>query len=364
MLRVVERRPVVVIALSGVVDFANVAPLRAVLSALLDSAATGDPGWLSEIIVDVADVGLLDAAGLGALVAARQRGERIPVSVGVRGATGRVLRVMEIAGDAKNLMIDSDDEPPVEDVSGEDWTVEWLLRARAGTPDEAVRTRLRDAAIEHGQGLAGSLARRYCGRGEPLEDLQQVALLGLIKAVDGYDPTRTNPFGGYAVPTIVGELKRYFRDRSWRIRVPRRLQELRIELADAGNVLSQRFGRSPTIEELAVHTGTTDEQVLEAMEADRLYRPTSLSSPMVEDGSELGEWIGAPDDGFDRVEYREAIRPLLAALPPRQQRIVAMRFYGNLTQSQIAATLGISQMHVSRLLNRSLNRLRSGLLAE
>src|SRR5262249_46264297 len=153
--------------------------------------------------------------------------------------------------------------------------------------------------------------------------------------------------------TVIGEIKRYFRDKCWRIRVPRRLQEIGLELAAAGEVLSQRLGHSPTVPELAAHLGVTDDQVLEAIEAAHVYRPGSLSARLGNgadgDGTELADHLGAPDDGYDLVEARESLRPLLAALPARQRRILALRFYGNLTQSQIAEKIGVSQMHVSRL---------------
>ncbi len=349
----------VVVAPRGVVDFASAPVLRAVLFELIG----GEP---LDVVLDLAAVDLMDGHSIGMLAAVHRRANRRGASLRVRGAAGRVLRTLEISG--LELKLDeADPEPSTVDDQVVDRTVESLLLARAHQADrDDLRAALRELAIEHAHGLAIRLARRYRGRGEPLDDLTQVAVVGLIKAVDGFDPQRTTAFTAYAVPTIIGEIKRYFRDKGWQIRVPRRPQEIRMELGPASGALAQRLGRSPTVPELAEHLGATDEEVLEAIEAAQLYRPGSLSTPMGGDDGEtpLLDRIGVDDRRLDLVDYRESLRPLLAALPARQRAILAMRFYGNMTQSQIAAQVGLSQMHVSRLLSDALRRLRHGLTAD
>jgi RNA polymerase sigma-B factor len=279
-----------------------------------------------------------------------------------------VASVLEITGAAKLLGLEDDDPPAAAARPVDDWTVEALLAARAGLGDADKQTRdaLRYLAIRHAYGLAVSLARRYRGRNEPLEDLTQVALLGLLKAIDGFDPGYANGFVAYAVPTITGELKRYFRDSGWQIRVPRRLQEIGMALPSAGETLAHTLGRWPTVPELADRVGVTKHELLQAVEASQAYRAASLSAPVSHlpggDGA-LGDGIGALDPGFDAVDNRESLRRLLPTLPARQQQILAMRFYANMTQAQIAASVGVSQMHVSRLLASALTRLRAGLVS-
>jgi RNA polymerase sigma-B factor len=228
--------------------------------------------------------------------------------------------------------------------------------------DNPARAALRKRVIEAWLPLAQHLARRYAGRGEPIGDLTQVATVGLIKAVDRYEADRGIDFSAFAVPTIIGEIKRHFRDRTWFIRVPRRLQELRIEITAANAELNHKLGRSPTVADVAAHLGITDEEVLEGLEGARAYAATSLSTPAGEDGNaELGDTFGAEDRGFELAELRIALGPALAALDEREQRILSLRFYGNLTQQEIAAQVGVSQMHVSRLLTKALAKLRTQL---
>lgn len=237
-----------------------------------------------------------------------------------------------------------------------------LARLAALEAEDPARPALREQAIAAFMPLARHLALRYHGRGEPLDDLVQIALIGLIKAVDRFDPTRGVEFLGYAIPTIVGEIKRHFRDRTWDVRPPRRLQELRLQLAEAAGVLSHRLGRSPTVADLAAHLQVTDEVVLEGLEGARAYNSVSLSTPLSGEGStELGDVLGGPDPGFELAELRIALGPAVASLDQREQRILLMRFYGNLTQSQIAGRIGVSQMHVSRLLTKALAKLRGQL---
>jgi RNA polymerase sigma-B factor len=218
---------------------------------------------------------------------------------------------------------------------------------------------LRDELIEAHIGLAEYLARRFNNRGEPLDDLVQVASLGLLKAVDRFEPERGLEFSTYATHTIVGELKRHFRDKGWAVRVPRRMQELHLRLGGIVGQLSQDLGRSPTIPEIAANAGVSEEEVLEAMEAGQAYRFTSIDAPTPgEEAGTLASTLGETDEGLVGAEHRVALSPLIAELPERQQLILHYRFFEGLTQSEIAARLGISQMHVSRLLARSLAQLR------
>ena len=235
-----------------------------------------------------------------------------------------------------------------------------LILELAGTPaDDPRRAALRRRTIEAWLPLAQHLARRYAGRGEPLDDLLQVAVVGLIKAVDRYEADRGTDFAGFAVPTILGEIKRHFRDRTWSIRVPRRLQELRMQIATANNTLTHELGRAPTVAEVAAHLGVSDEEVIEGLEGAQAYQTDSLSKPIGDDGgAELVDSLGSEDTGYELTELRLALEPAMASLDQREQRILSLRFYGNLTQAQIAEQLGISQMHVSRLLARSLATLR------
>jgi RNA polymerase sigma-B factor len=190
-----------------------------------------------------------------------------------------------------------------------------------------------------------------------------VGTIGLIKAIDRFDNGRGVEFSTYASPTIVGEIKRHFRDRGWAIRVPRRLQELRLSITAATADLTQQLGRSPTISELAGRIGVSEEEVIEGLESSNAYSTLSLDAPDSSDDSALSmiDVIGGDDEALEHVENRETIKPLLEALDPREKHILTLRFFRGLTQSQIAAEIGISQMHVSRLLARTLERLRATL---
>ncbi|WP_460492621.1 sigma-70 family RNA polymerase sigma factor [Dactylosporangium cerinum] len=237
-------------------------------------------------------------------------------------------------------------------------TTEELLRALrylpAGHPD---REPLRARAIEANLPLANRLARRYDGRGERLEDLAQVAALALVKAIDGYDPDRLVPFASYAFPTIVGALKRHFRDTVWGMHVPRATQELVLGLRAATGDLEQLRGRTPTAVELAGHLRVDVDVLADAISASQVYRLQSLSGSYTgNDDAELVDLIGRIDPRFARIDERLShgeLGRLVAALPLRERRILAMRFSDEMTQAAIAAELGISQMHVSRLLRGS-----------
>ncbi|MFD9339413.1 RNA polymerase sigma factor SigF [Streptomyces sp. NPDC060028] len=233
-------------------------------------------------------------------------------------------------------------------------------------PDGSVeKAELRNRLVRMHLPLVEHLARRFRNRGEPLDDLTQVATIGLIKSVDRFDPDRGVEFSTYATPTVVGEIKRHFRDKGWAVRVPRRLQELRLSLTTATAELSQQHGRSPTVHELAERLGISEEEVLEGLESANAYSTLSLDVPDTDDESPaVADTLGSEDEALEGVEYRESLKPLLEGLPPREKRILLLRFFGNMTQSQIAQEVGISQMHVSRLLARTLAQLREKLLVE
>ncbi|WP_369070625.1 SigB/SigF/SigG family RNA polymerase sigma factor [Kineococcus terrestris] len=224
--------------------------------------------------------------------------------------------------------------------------------------DDPERAVLRERLVHHHLPLAEHLAARFLGRGEPHDDLTQVATIGLLKAVDRFDPARGVPFGAYAVPTMLGEVKRHFRDRGWAVRVPRRWQEAGRALSEAREQLTHELGRAPTVTELAARTGSDPDEVLEVLESANAYStlPLDTGSPTSPVAS-----MGSTDERLEDVENREALRPLLASLAPRERRILALRFVRGMSQAQIAAEVGISQMHVSRLLARTLGELREGL---
>jgi RNA polymerase sigma-B factor len=228
------------------------------------------------------------------------------------------------------------------------------------------RQRIRGELVELHLPLVEYLARRFRNRGEWLDDLTQVATIGLIKSIDRFDLSRGVEFSTYATPTIVGEIKRHFRDKGWAVRVPRRLQELKLALTKAISDLAQRLGRAPTVAELAAHLQMSEEEVLEGLESANAYSTVSLDAPDSgdEDAPAVAESLGMLDDALEGVEYRESLKPLLERLPPREKKILMLRFFGNMTQSQIATELGISQMHVSRLLARTLTQLREGLTTD
>lgn len=220
---------------------------------------------------------------------------------------------------------------------------------------------LRDELVAAHLGLAEYLARRFANRGEPLDDLIQVASVGLLKAVNRFDPSRGVAFSTYATHTIVGELKRHFRDKGWAVRAPRRMQELYLRVGKVVARLGQELGRSPTIAELAAEVGVSEEEILEALEAGQAYRFASLDAPVTNDpeGETLATKLGSEDRGLDAAEHRATLGPLIDQLTPRERTILQLRFFDGLTQSEIASRLGISQMHVSRLLARSVAQLRA-----
>ena len=241
------------------------------------------------------------------------------------------------------------------------------FRRLATLPAGPERDTLRDEIVEAWLPMADRLAVRFRSRGESLEDLRQVAALGLVKAVDRYDPERGHAFESYAVPTVTGEIKRHFRDHMWTLHVPRRVQDLRNRVRFACQDLSGTIsGRRPTIPEIAEHAGMSEEDVREGLEALESFTALSLDAevPGSEDGYSLGDSLGAPDGALDTVVDREAVKPRLQALPERERAILYMRFFDDMTQSSIAERLGISQMHVSRLISRCCDRLRDQVMRD
>ena len=224
--------------------------------------------------------------------------------------------------------------------------------------ESAVRQELIEAYLP----LAKAIARRYAGRGEPLEDLYQVASVGLIKAIDRYDIARGFELESYAVPTIVGEIKRHFRDRAWAVHVPRRLKELNMALTGLVESMSATLGRSPTVAELAGAAGVELEEAVEALDSGRAYSAVSLTTPAGEGREvELVHTLESGDDPYAEADDRALVEEGLDALDTREQTIIRLRFFEGMTQSQIASQVGISQMHVSRMIRRSLEKMREGI---
>ncbi|MFG2961432.1 SigB/SigF/SigG family RNA polymerase sigma factor [Streptomyces sp. NPDC048291] len=236
-----------------------------------------------------------------------------------------------------------------------------LFTRLAPLDDGPERDALRDELVAAWLPMAHRIAGRFRDRGESVEDLRQVAALGLVKAVDRYDPSR-GAFESYAVPTITGEVKRHFRDRMWALRVPRRVQELRNRVRVARRELTQNPGSpEPTVADLAARTGLTEDEVGAGLEALESFSTLSLDAELAagEDGYRLADTLGDPDASYDVVVDREAAKEGLRRLPERERAILYMRFFEDMTQSRIADRLGISQMHVSRLISRSCARVRA-----
>lgn len=360
-----------VVRVEGVLDFTASVRLRLALFGRLDEGAR-------HVEVDLSRVRLLDASAVNVLIKVGDRLAEEDGTLAARGATGLVLEVLEIAGVAKKLGVYEPLAERLDDPSADSSAVtiaksgrwgdeinETIGRMHREPADSPLRAALRERVITLCLPYVDRLSRRFAGLGEASNDLRQVAALGLVKAVDRYDPDLAVDFAAYATPTVVGELKRHFRDRGWAVRVPRRLQELRLDLNRARNDLTHELNRSPTVADIARRLDIDEDQVIEAMTAAGAYRTTSLFTPIGGDeGSTLIDLLGDEDASIAAVDAHESLKPLLVALPPREKKILAMRFFGNLTQAQIAEKLGISQMHVSRLLARTLAQLRRGLETE
>jgi len=238
-----------------------------------------------------------------------------------------------------------------------------MFRRLVTLDDQSIEyRRQRDQIIARCLPLADHIARRFSNRGEPLDDLVQVARTGLIHAVNRFDAEIGTEFLAFAVPTMMGEVRRHFRDHGWSVKVPRRLKELGVQLKRSREELSQQLGRAPTASEIASHLGLDREEVVQAQIANAAYSTFSSDAPGLgagdDDGPSVSDSFGAVDANLDKVLDIETVRPLLAALPERQQTVLMLRFFDNMTQTQIGERLGISQMHVSRLLSRTLSSLR------
>jgi RNA polymerase sigma-B factor len=237
-----------------------------------------------------------------------------------------------------------------------------LLAQLRQTPGaSAEREAICEILVTRYAGLVRSCARPYQRSPEPVEDLLQVGYVGLLKAINNFDPSYGDSLGAYALPCISGEIKRHFRDRRWQLRVRRQAQELLLEMRTAEEVMTQQLGRAPTDGELAGHLGVTEDDVLEARQAHLVFTTHSLDAPLSsqDDPALLGDILGQDDPAVTNAIDIEAVHTHLDELPEREQRILMLRFYGNLTQEQIGDRLGISQMHVSRLLDRALSYLRT-----
>ncbi|WP_084717816.1 RNA polymerase sigma factor SigF [Streptacidiphilus carbonis] len=246
-----------------------------------------------------------------------------------------------------------------------------VMFARLATLDEGTHEYqyVRNTLVELNLALVKFAAARFRTRSEPMEDIVQVGTIGLIKAIDRFDLDHEVEFPTFAMPTIVGEIKRFFRDTSWAVHVPRRLQELRLRLARATDELSQAMDRAPTPAELAAHLELTEDEVREGLVAANGYSVSSIDAGLASaedsaDGTSFAERLGEPDPGLEGIENLESLKPLIAQLSDRERLILSLRFVSDMTQSQIGEQLGISQMHVSRLLSRALGRLRSRLLVD
>jgi RNA polymerase sigma-B factor len=243
--------------------------------------------------------------------------------------------------------------------AGQDVDFVALIEAYRGGDESA-----RDQLVERYMPLVRSLAARYAGRGEPQEDLVQVGSIGLLLSIERFDVERGVQFTTYAVPTIVGEIQRHFRDRAWAVHVPRRMKELSVRLTRAIESRTAELGRAPTIAELAEATGAEEDDVVEALQTSEAYSTRSLSQPLGHEGSDdetMQDLLGVQDAGYEEVEDNVLVEAGLSALDERERRIVELRFFEGLTQSEIAARVGISQMHVSRLLRRALHTMRGRL---
>ncbi|MFZ0215383.1 MAG: SigB/SigF/SigG family RNA polymerase sigma factor [Candidatus Dormiibacterota bacterium] len=236
-----------------------------------------------------------------------------------------------------------------------------LHRQLRETTDPAERDRIRDELTRAYEGLVYFLARKFQNRGEPLDDIAQVGFLGLIKAIDRFDPDLGNEFTTFATPTIAGEIKRYFRDKGWSIRFPRRLQELHQQVVRTNELLKNERGRQPTVAEVAERLGVETNDVLESMEIGSAHTPVSIDSTVDRDdgeGRQLSETVGSDDLNLDRVEMRDVLNRAMTHLSERERKILAMRFVDEMSQSEVAKRLGISQMHVSRLQRAAVDQLR------
>jgi RNA polymerase sigma-B factor len=352
-----------VVRVSGALDHAGSRRLRLVVCSRLDVGR-------GQVVVDVSRLRLLDTASVDVLLGAAGEAEKRGRSLRLVGACGPVLDVLAASGAAARLGVYDDargsgpatDEAPApragHSLFGPELNRMLLELSRLPAADPRRRA-LQQEVVERALPHARRLAHRFVGLGEPAEDLEQVAALGLIKAVRGYDPEIGTDFSAYAAPTIIGELKRHFRDKGWAIRVPRRAQDVQLQIGRAHAHLAQRLARTPTVADLAAHLQVAEDEITATLAVASAYRPLSLFAPSGGEGEvALVDRLGELDPDLELADIRESIEPLLHHLRPRDRKIVILRFFGNMTQQQIGTELGISQMHVSRLLRGALQELR------
>jgi RNA polymerase sigma-B factor len=370
---------VVVLTVIGEIDLITESPLDEYLGRLLARRP-------ERLIIDLSRVSFLSAGTVSVLINARrtaaQQGTTLQLKAPDRPVPARALEItgldclLEIlpsaAGDESLIdgaAVGTSSKSPVGAEPGHDeyaYLVPLQRRYAKLAPDLVERHQLREALINGYLPLAEHIAQRFTGRGEPLDDLIQVATVGLINAVDRFEPDRGSHFLSFAIPTITGEIRRYFRDHGWSTRVPRRVKDLYLAVRSALVDLSQRLGRSPRPSEIADHLGIPIEKVIEALHAGEGYRSSSLDE-MLSYGDTTAtqqKIVGELDAEVWRIDDREALRPLLAELAPRERTILVLRFFHELTQAQIAERVGISQMHVSRVLRQTLSFLQSRMTSE
>jgi RNA polymerase sigma-B factor len=388
------RRPtpaVVIIYVTGEIDMLTELSLQSSLKTVFAT----DP---QRLIIDLSEVSFLGATGLSFLIRARQaaaeQGATLQLTIPNRRLVTRLLtttgldRLFDIlpssnawdsadpARSSKRLDIPRRDEMQCRDgghphramcsieAEGDEDEYAHLVplqrRHAALAAGHPQRRKLRDQLINGYLPVARNIARRFIGRGEPLEDLTQIATVGLINAVDRFDPTRGSHFLAFAVPTITGEIRRYFRDHGWSTRVPRQLKDLHVSIRRAQADLSQRLGRAPHVSEIAEHLDLSTSRIIDGLVAGEAWGTSSLDEAVgCEDGATTrGEMIGTTNDEFALIDDRETVRPVLARLTPRQQTILMLRFFHHWTQDRIAANLGVSQMQISRVLCQTLQFLR------
>ncbi|MDG6105782.1 SigB/SigF/SigG family RNA polymerase sigma factor [Dactylosporangium aurantiacum] len=354
--------------IGGVIDLATAPYLRHVVFGLFDRGRC-------DIVLDAADVRLIDGAAQRVLLYLHHRAEEHGGELRLTNVRGAALAALEITGVAKTLgvydeiVLDGDAGSDAESfdldgirLTGRHWPLDVgadLARLHQEPLEPADRRRLRDKIVNACLPAARRIARRYTRTSEQTADIEQVACIGLLKAVDGFDPARGAEFVPYATSTITGEIKRHFRDRVWSVRVPRSLQQRWLEVNRVRDELLSGLGRSPSAEDIAERVGLSREEVLEAFALNSSFRPVSLHLPSGgSDEQTLLDQLGGDDPQLSFVEYRESLRVLLAQLPQRTQRVLALRFHGGLSQHEIAAQIGMSQMHVSRILRQTLDMLR------
>lgn len=345
------------VVITGSLDFASIVELSAQLEPRLREQRR-------DVLLDLTGVTVLDARAVSELLRLADTAEQTGGQLQVIGARGVVLEVLQITGAAKQLGVyESAPQQATRQLSGapaNDPLARALIHLVHLPSDSPARRELRDRVVTDLLPLAAQLARRFRDRGESHEDLKQVAVLALINAVDRFDPQRGD-FFPFAVTTMTGELKRHLRDRGWAVRPPRRLQELSIEVRWAESQLGQSLGRSPTAADIATYLDVAQGAVVEAMIAQRSRRSASLQAPIRAADVPLVDILGADDRRLDAIDCWVSLRSLIAELPSRTRRILEMRFGHGMTQTQIAEQVGLSQMHVSRILTNTMQRMREAL---